>query len=154
MTEPSFFPPPEAMTVAEIAALTGAVPVGTDGAWIGGFAASRRSSGQAGGCGAIARAAASRSGSRPPSAGVCFVRQGEVALVPAATVALVTGIPIAPLPSSARHLFPAALKPRADRRSGRRFAAAHVAATARLEEGVTVDAFAVIGPGAEIGGIP
>lgn len=151
MTEPRFFPVPAAITVAEIAVLTGAVPaseVGADrrirditsleraGADDAAYCESRRFAG---------KLKASR-------AGACFVKSGEVELVPLDTVALVTADPHRAYTMLGRHFYPSALKPRSICPAGVVSPHAAVDSTARLEDGVTLDPFVVIGPGAEIGG--
>jgi UDP-3-O-[3-hydroxymyristoyl] glucosamine N-acyltransferase len=150
MTEPRFFPVPEAMTVAEIAALTSAVLATEDGAArrIRGIASLERAGPEDAAYCESRRFAEKLKATR---AGACFVKVGEAQLVPGETVALVTGDPHRAYTVLGRHLYPAALKPHAIGQAGVVSPRAHVDPSARLEEGVTVDPFAVIGPGAEIG---
>lgn len=150
MTEPRFFPVADAMTVAEIAALTGAVPAADHHAdrRIRSIASLERAGAE------DATYCESRRFSeklKATRAGACFVRAGEMPLVPPETVALVTGDPHRAYTVLGRHLYPAALKPRPIGGAGLVSPHAYVDPAARLEEGVTVDPFAVIGSGAEIG---
>lgn len=150
MTEPSFFPVPQAVTVAEIAVLTGAVPASGDGAdrRIRDIASLERAGSDDATYCESRRFAAKLKASR---AGACFVKPGEVELVPAETVALVTPDPHRAYTVLGRHMYPTALKPHPIGAAGEVSPQAVVDASARLEEGVTVDPFAVIGPGAEVG---
>jgi UDP-3-O-[3-hydroxymyristoyl] glucosamine N-acyltransferase len=150
MTEPRFFPVPEAMTVVEIAALTGAVPVSEAGAdrRIRDIASLERAGADDATYCESRRFAGKLKATR---AGACFVKSGEVALVPEDTVALVTGDPHRAYTVLGRHLYPSALKPLPIGPAGVVSPQAHVDPAARLEEGVTVDPFVVIGPGAEVG---
>jgi len=150
MTEPSFFPQPEPLTVAEIADLTGAVPLGGNGLdrTIRGIASLERAGpDEATYCESRRFAALLAS----TGAGACFIRERDASLVPATAVALVTGDPHRGFVVLGRHLFPSALRPAPVGEPGVVSKSADVAATATLEEGVTVESFAVIGPGAEIG---
>jgi UDP-3-O-[3-hydroxymyristoyl] glucosamine N-acyltransferase len=151
MTEPRFFPVPDAMTVAEIAALTGASLASEVGAdrCIRDIASLERAGPEDATYCESRRFAAKLKATR---AGVCFVKPGEVALVPEGTVALVTGDPHRAYTVLGRQLYPTALKPGPIGPAGVVSALADVDASARLEQGVTVDPFVVIGPGAEIGG--
>jgi UDP-3-O-[3-hydroxymyristoyl] glucosamine N-acyltransferase len=150
MTEPSFFPEPKPMTVAEVATLTGATPAGE------------------GGMGRVVRGIASleRAGPddasycegrrfvgklRETRAGVCFVKAGEAGSVPEGTVAMVSPDPHRSYTVLGRQLYPTALRPAPIVAVGTVSAQAHIDPAARLEEGVTVDPFAVIAAGAEIG---
>ncbi len=146
----SFFSPARALTVREIATLTGAEPrAGTDlGRRITGVAALDRalpgdlafldkpkyvgqlSASRAGACLTTARFA----GEAPPHIGVLTVRAPYRAFV-----------------MVARTLFAEALRPSSLFEAAGVSAGAFVHPTARLESGVVIDPAAVIGPHAEIG---
>ena len=152
VTEPSFFPAPEAMTMAEIAALTGAVPasdVSTDrrigdiasleraGADDATFFESRRYAGEAQG---NPRRRLFRQVGRGRTRARGYRGAGDAA------------IPIAPIPLLGRHLVPDGPEAGTDRsRPAVVSPQAHVDPEARLEAGVTVEPGAVIGPDVEIG---
>jgi UDP-3-O-[3-hydroxymyristoyl] glucosamine N-acyltransferase len=150
MSEPVFQRRTRGLTLAEIAALTGAAPPPaplltrriTDVAPLDRAAP-----------GAItffdnksyaAAAAASH-------AGACLTSDALAKLLPASIVALVVADPFRAFVEVARELFPHALRPSSLAESGS-VAGAHVHPSARLESGVTVEPGAVIGPLAEIGG--
>ncbi len=151
MSEPSFFPVPQAMSLPEILALTGATTA--PGAEpperrIDGIASLERAGpGDASYCEGRRFVAKLRE----TRAGVCFVKAGEVEAVPAGTVALVSGDPHRAYTVLGRQLYPSALRPAPIVPVGTISERAHIDPTARLEEGVTVDPFAVIGSGVEIG---
>jgi UDP-3-O-[3-hydroxymyristoyl] glucosamine N-acyltransferase len=84
-------------------------------------------------------------------AGACLVAPRFAAEVPRAVVALVTSEPYRGFAAVARALFTDALRPSSLFGTSGRAAEALVHPTARLEAGVTVDPFAVIGPRAQIG---
>jgi len=83
-------------------------------------------------------------------AGVCLVRGKLAVALPAATVGMVVDEPYRSFIAVARALFPQALRP-SSLYAGGQAPGAHVDASARLEDGVTVEPGAVIGPQAEIG---
>jgi UDP-3-O-[3-hydroxymyristoyl] glucosamine N-acyltransferase len=87
-------------------------------------------------------------------AGACLTTAALAKELPAHVVTLVAREPYRAFVQVARALFPQALRPSSlyasDEAAGVA-AGAHVHATARLEDGVTVDPGAVIGPRAEIG---
>ena len=150
MTEPSFFPAPEPITVAEIAGLTGAVPLGADrlDRSIRGIASLERARpDEASYCESRRFTALLAS----TAAGACFIRERDASLVPPTAVALVIDDPHRGFVVLGRHLFPSALKTVPIGEAGAVAKTADVAATAAVEKGVTVEPFAVIGPGAEIG---
>ncbi|QCI68427.1 UDP-3-O-(3-hydroxymyristoyl)glucosamine N-acyltransferase [Phreatobacter stygius] len=149
MTDPIFFTPTEAMTVASVAAFLKAQlgPAGAD----------RRLDGVA----ALADAgpadltfldnpkyadqlAATR-------AAACLVTERHRDKVPASTVAIVVGYPHAAFVSVTRKMFPAALRPQSMFGAQGISPGAIIHPTAKLEAGVIVDPGAVIGPGAEVG---
>lgn len=149
MADPVFFTSSIEPTLAEIAALAGAVvPDGIDPA--------QRVSGVA----ALDRAmatdltfiddAAYLPQLRETRAGACLTAARHAGEVPAATVALVCARPHDAYVAALRLMFPAALRPEPILASGLS-QAAHIDPLARLEDGVTVEAGAVIGAGAEIG---
>jgi len=84
-------------------------------------------------------------------AGACLVAPRFEASAPKGLITLVTPQPYRAFIAVARALFPAALRPTSLSGEKGRNAQAHVHPTAHLEDGVTVDPFAVIGPDAEIG---
>jgi UDP-3-O-[3-hydroxymyristoyl] glucosamine N-acyltransferase len=150
MSDPTFFPPPSPMTLAEIASLTGAaIPEGTD--------ASRLISG----IGPLDRAtptdvtffegvrfAAALAVTR---AGACFCAERDLPSVPGNTVGLVVRSPQRAFATVGAHLYPQAMRPVPVEGIEGVSPAAHVSAAARLEAGVTVEAGAMVGAGAEIG---
>ncbi|MCB1501707.1 MAG: UDP-3-O-(3-hydroxymyristoyl)glucosamine N-acyltransferase [Bauldia sp.] len=149
MTEPRFFPEPEAVTIARVAELTGAAPVSP--------ASDLRITGVA----SLERAGAMdasylenrrhQSLLRDTRAAAVFVKAGDASLVPATVLALVVAEPHRAFTQLARHLFPSALRPRPIGPAGSISDKAHIDPSARLEDGVTIEPFAVIGAGAEIG---
>jgi UDP-3-O-[3-hydroxymyristoyl] glucosamine N-acyltransferase len=85
-------------------------------------------------------------------AGACLVAPRFSSAAPPGIALLVTSEPYRAFVAVARALFPAALRPSSlFGLTGERGGNAQVHALARLEAGVTVDPFAVIGPRAEIG---
>ena len=150
MSEPSFFPAPKPLTIAEIAALTGTLPVGGDrlDRSIRGIASLERAGpDEATYCESRRFTALLAS----TMAGACFIRERDALLVPPTAVALVADDPHRAFVVLGRHLYPSALKAAPIGEAGVVSKTADVATSATLEEGVTVEPFAVIGPGAEIG---
>jgi UDP-3-O-[3-hydroxymyristoyl] glucosamine N-acyltransferase len=149
MSEPVFQRHARALTLAEIAALTGAKPPPapllaraiTDIAPLDSAAPSaiaffdNRNDADA--------AAASH-------AGACLTNAVLAEALPERVAALVVGHPFRAFVDVARELFPHALRPSSLAEAGS-VAGANVHPTARLEGGVTVEPGAVIGPRAEIG---
>ncbi len=84
-------------------------------------------------------------------AGACFVAPRFEASAPSDLVVLVTPEPYRAFVAVARALFPAALRPSSMVGTTGHAAGAQVHPQARIEQGVTIDPFAVIGPRAEIG---
>jgi UDP-3-O-[3-hydroxymyristoyl] glucosamine N-acyltransferase len=84
-------------------------------------------------------------------AGVCLVAPRFEASAPKELIILVTPQPYRAFVAVARALFPAALRPSSMFGESGRNAHGHIHPLARLEEGVTVDPLAVIGPHARIG---
>jgi UDP-3-O-[3-hydroxymyristoyl] glucosamine N-acyltransferase len=150
MTEPQFFKCATAMTIAEIAALTGAEP--------GNGAPLDR---------AISNIAALDTAT--PSdltfldntkyldqlartrAGACLIAPRFVARAPSGLAVLRSREPYRAFVAVARALFPDSLRPRSYFDADGVAAGAHVHPSARLESGVVVDPGAVIGPEAEVG---
>jgi len=150
MTEPSFFPEPRPMTLGAVAELTGTALSPADAAErvVGNVATLDRA-----GPADVAYCESRRFTAllRATRAGACFVRKGDVGLVPEATIALVGDQPQRAFVTLGRHFYPDALHGISHGGTGGISAQAAVDAAARLEEGVTVEPFAVIGPGAEVG---
>ncbi len=84
-------------------------------------------------------------------AGACLVAPRFAAAARPGLVVLVTAEPFRAFVTVARALFPAALRPTSLFGTSGRAAQAQVHSSARIEAGVTIDPFAVIGPRAEIG---
>jgi UDP-3-O-[3-hydroxymyristoyl] glucosamine N-acyltransferase len=149
MTDPVFFTPTEAMSVASVAAflkadlgdaggdrlITGVATLTDAGPGDLTFLDNPKYADQL----AATRAAA------------CLVTQRNRDGVPAGTVAIVVAHPHAAFVSVTRKIFPAALRPRSVFGATGISPGAMVHPDARLESGVAVDPGAVIGPGAEIG---
>ncbi len=149
MTDPVFFTPAEAMTVASVAAF-----LKVEAALAGGDRPLK-------GVAALADAgpadltfldnpkyAAQLASTR---AAACLVTARHRDDVPAGTIAIVVAHPHAAFVSITRRMFPAALKPQSMFGSVGISPGAIVHPSARLEAGVIVDPSAVIGPDAEIG---
>jgi UDP-3-O-[3-hydroxymyristoyl] glucosamine N-acyltransferase len=150
MTEAFFFQRRGGLTLREIGALTGAAP--KDGA-----ALERRVSGIA----ALDRAgpddlcfldnAKLADQARLCEAGACLTTERFAPLLPSRVSLLLVGTPYRAFVEIARMLFPDALRPSSLFEARGIAASATVHATARLEQGVTIDPLAVVGPRAEIG---
>ena len=84
-------------------------------------------------------------------AGACFTTAALAKHLPAHVPVLVTPMPYRAFIMVVRELFPCALRPSSLAEAGT-VAGAHVHPTARLENDVTIEPGAVIGPRAEIGG--
>jgi UDP-3-O-[3-hydroxymyristoyl] glucosamine N-acyltransferase len=149
MTEPLFFKSAKSLTVADIAALTGAQPAADapvdrvitriaplDAAQPGDLAFFENSK-------YLDDLAATR-------AGVCLLAPRFAGKVPPGVAVLTVRDPYRAFVTVARVLFPDALRP-PSMFGEAGTAGAHVHPAARLESGVTVDPGAVVGPGAEIG---
>ena len=149
MTEPRFFPEPEPTTLAAVAALTGVALPSADVAdrVIANVASLERA-----GPSDIAYCEGRRFAAllRATKAGACFIRKGEVGIVPEGTVPLVSDQPHRAFVTLSRHFYPGAVRgtPVGE---GIRSVHAAIDPSARLEDGVGVEAFAVIGPGVEVG---
>jgi UDP-3-O-[3-hydroxymyristoyl] glucosamine N-acyltransferase len=149
MSEPVFLRHTRGLTLAEIAALTGATPPSTP--WllhrIVDVAPLDR---------AIPRAISFLDDKKYAAlagathAGACFATAALARHLPEHVPALVVQEPFRAFVMVARELFPHALRPSSLAPAGS-VTGAHVHPTARLESGVTVEPGAVIGPRAEIG---
>ncbi len=150
MTEPVFFAPPRAFTVAEIATVAGAhltnaelgsreihavatASEGRDGTLI--FVEDKKLASQVGGT----RAAA------------VLCRQDLALHIPDHVAALVTDQPQKAFIAAARFLFPAAVRPQPVMGEAGVSSAARIAEGASIEDGATVEAGAIVGAGAVIG---
>jgi UDP-3-O-[3-hydroxymyristoyl] glucosamine N-acyltransferase len=149
MTEPLFFESTKSLTVAEIAALTGAQPVA--GApldrvitHIAPLDAARRSD--------LAFFENSKylGDLAATRAGVCLLAPRFAGKAPPGVAVLTARNPYRAFVAVARVLFPDSLRP-ASMFAATGTAGAHVHPSARLEPGVTLDPGVVVGPGAEIG---
>ncbi|HZL40261.1 MAG TPA: UDP-3-O-(3-hydroxymyristoyl)glucosamine N-acyltransferase [Pseudolabrys sp.] len=149
MSEPLFQRHARGLTLAEIAALTGAPPPAAP-------ALGRRIVDVA----PLSRASPSAvsfldhnkyaTAAGATHAGACFTTEVLARHLPAAVPALVVPEPFRAFVMVARELFPHALRPSSLAEAGQT-AGAHVHPTARLESGATIEPGAVIGPRAEIG---
>ena len=150
MTELRFVAKPAPMTIAEIAALTGAEPLAStplDRA-ISGVAQLDR----AGPTDLAFLDHAKYSGQLPSTrAGCCLIAERFVEQVPPHVGVLRAREPYRAFVTVARKLFPEALRPSSLFAANGTAPGAIVHSSARLESGVTVDPGAVVGPSAEIG---
>ncbi|RAI42783.1 UDP-3-O-(3-hydroxymyristoyl)glucosamine N-acyltransferase [Rhodoplanes roseus] len=150
MSEPFFFEPATALTLAEIATLTGAEPAADAprdrvirdvatldqaGASDLAFLENPRYADQ------LART----------RAGACLIAPRFAAAVPAGLAVLVARDPYRAFVAVARALFPASLRPTSLYGAPGLSPGASVHPSARLESGAVVEPGAVVGPGAEIG---
>jgi UDP-3-O-[3-hydroxymyristoyl] glucosamine N-acyltransferase len=83
-------------------------------------------------------------------AGACLTTEALAKELPAGVAALTVREPYRAFVVAARELFPDALRPSLVSQPGE-FTGAHIDASARMEDGVSIDPGAVIGPRAEIG---
>ena len=150
MSEPLFQRHARGLTLAEIAALTGAPPPAASALSrrIVDIAPLNRASPSAISFLDHNKYAAMASATH---AGACFTTAALAKHLPPTAPALIVREPFRAFVIVARELFPHALRPLSIAEAGQT-AGAHVHPTARLENGVTVDPGAVIGPRAEIGG--
>ena len=145
-----FFSQPSGLTVAEIVALTGAVP-----------RAGARLDGRISGVAALDRARGTDvvfmdrakfvERLRDTHAGVCFTTERFAPSPPAALTVLITPEPFRDFVAVARQLYPQSLRPGSMFGSTGVSDGAVVHPTAQIEDGVTIEPGAVIGPGAAIG---
>lgn len=142
MTDPRFYPTPALMTLAEIAALTGATVAPPEAARVmRGVAPLELATTDDVSfiVGPKARGAAET------RAGAVFVASTHTALVPACSACLITRTPQVAYARLARHMLPDPLA------SGQIDPSARVSPLALIGEGVEIGASAVVGAGAEIG---
>ncbi len=150
MSEPVFQRHARGLTLAEIAALTGAVPPAPAllGRRIVDIAPLDRAAPNA-----ISfldnKSYAEVAGAT--HAGACFTTAALAKHLPPMVPAFIVDEPFRAFVTMARELFPHALRPSSLAEPGQ-VTGSHVHPTARLESGVTVEPGAVIGPHAEIGG--
>ena len=150
MSEPVFLRHAPGLTLAEVAALTGATPPPE-------HLLARRIADVASLDGAAPNAISFfdnqtyAAAAAATHAGACLTTAALANGLPARVAALVVREPFHAFVSVARELFPHALRPSSLAEAGS-IAGAHVHPSARLESGVTVEPGAVIGPRAEIGG--
>jgi UDP-3-O-[3-hydroxymyristoyl] glucosamine N-acyltransferase len=150
MTEPFFFTRGRGLSVREIATLAGATPrAGADlDRRITGIAALDRASPKDLAFFDRQKYAGQLAGTK---AGACFVMERDAERAPARVSVLCVREPYRAFIEVTRSLFPDALRPSSLFEVKGVASGAFVHATARMENGVTVDPGAVIGPGAEIG---
>jgi UDP-3-O-[3-hydroxymyristoyl] glucosamine N-acyltransferase len=150
MSDPSFFPAPKPMTLAEIAALTGAtIAAGADGQrLVFGVAPLDRATPSDVSYFEGHRFAAALAATR---AGACFCTERDLGDVPGGTIGLVVPAPQRAFATVGARLYARAMRPEAVTATVGISPAAHVAPEAALEANVTVEPGAVIGAGAEIG---
>ena len=149
MGEPVFLKATRGLTLADIAALTGA-------ALPAGYAPDRRFRDIA----PLDRAGPAHlsfyenprfeAAAAATHAGACLVSAGFAATLPSTVAPLVVAAPYRAFIAVVRAMFPQALRPSSMYPAGQA-PGAHVDASARLEEDVTIEPGAVIGPQAEIG---
>jgi len=150
MSEPLFERHARTLTLAEIAALTGAAPppAPLQARAIGDAAPLDRASPNAI---TFLDNRADAASAAACHAGACLTTAALAQSLPERVVALVVSNPFGAFVDVARALFPDALRPSSLAEAGST-AGANVHPSARLESGVTVEPGAVIGPRAEIGG--
>ncbi len=150
MTAPAFFPAPERVTIATLIEWTGASVDASVDRTLTVDSVAPLESARAGDLTFLENPAYAEAAATT-GATACFIAPRLVEKLAPGVVALVSNEPYRAYARAAGRLYPAALCP------GSQFGAvgvspgAFVHATARLEDGVTVDPGAVIGPGAEIG---
>jgi UDP-3-O-[3-hydroxymyristoyl] glucosamine N-acyltransferase len=148
MNEPVFLRHSDGLTLAEIAALTGAAAPSVGDRRLTGIAALDRASP------ADLAFFEQRSfavAARATYAGACLTTAALAPELPARVIPLIVEAPYSAFVTAARAMFPQALRPSSWVPTGS-VAGAHVDPSARLEADVAVEPGAVIGPGAEIGG--
>jgi UDP-3-O-[3-hydroxymyristoyl] glucosamine N-acyltransferase len=150
MTEPRFVSKPAPMTVADIAALTGAEPLASAplDRKISNVAQLDRAGPSDLAFLDHAKYADALAGTR---AGCCLIAERFVDRAPAHVALLRAREPYRAFVAVARKLFPEALRPSSLFAASGTAPGAIVHSSARLESGVTVDPGAVVGPRAEIG---
>jgi UDP-3-O-[3-hydroxymyristoyl] glucosamine N-acyltransferase len=150
MTEPFFFERTEALTIGQIAELTGAEPLADAPVdrLIRDVATLERA-----GPADIAFLDNPNYASALPTtrAGACLIAPRFEAQAPAGLALLRSREPYRAFVTVARKLFPAALRPSSLFATNGVSPSAFVHPTARIESGASIDPAAVVGPGAEIG---
>ena len=145
-----FFSQPSGMTVAEIVALTGAVP--RDGVRLGGRISGIASLDSARGTDAVfmdrSKFVERLKGTH---AGVCFTTERFAPSAPATSTVLLSKEPFRDFVMVACKLYPQSLRPGSMFGSSGVADGAIVHPTAQIEDGVTIDPGAVIGPRAAVG---
>ncbi|MBN8982231.1 MAG: UDP-3-O-(3-hydroxymyristoyl)glucosamine N-acyltransferase [Rhizobiales bacterium] len=150
MSQPTFFKTPPSMTLAELAALTGAV-----------LADPSQSSRVVRSAGALDRAGPAQftfcehrkylPALQATHAGACLVNEKLVPSVPSHVAALTVKDPYRAFVAALRELHKDTLKPSSSHDLSGIAPSAVIHPSAELEDGVTVDPLAVIGPNVEIG---
>jgi UDP-3-O-[3-hydroxymyristoyl] glucosamine N-acyltransferase len=150
MAEPNFLTRGRTLTLAQVAALTGAAL--HQGAAGEGVAIANVAPLDAAGPSDLAFFEKPRFSleAKKTHAGACLTTAALASQLPSRTAALVVRDPYRAFVTVARDLFPDALRP-SSLYEGTSMTGAHVDPQARLEAGVSADPGAVIGPGAEIG---
>jgi UDP-3-O-[3-hydroxymyristoyl] glucosamine N-acyltransferase len=150
MSEPVFFKRGPGLTVADIAALTGAK---ADSALAARRVVNIAALDRAGpGDLTFAETAADESALRGTRAGACFLRGALAKSASAGVATLIVDDPFQAFVMAASALYPDSARPSSLYDMQGRANSALVHPTARLETGVTLDPAAVVGPRAEIGG--
>jgi len=150
MSDPTFFPAPEPLTLDEIAGITGAVvAAGADGGRrVSGIAPLDRATPADVSYFENARFAAALAATR---AGACFCQERDLGAMPPGTVGLAVRSPQRAFATIGARFYPDAMRPTPVTGLAGVSPDARVSPSARLEAGVTVEAGAIIGPGAEVG---
>jgi UDP-3-O-[3-hydroxymyristoyl] glucosamine N-acyltransferase len=150
MTEPLFYPKASGLTVAQIAAMTGARPC--DGAPLERVITSIAPLDRAGPADLTFLDNAKYIEVLPKTrAGACLMAPRFEASAPSGLCVLVARNPYRAFVTVARAMFPNALRPSSLFAAAGVSPGASIHPSARLESGVTVDPGAVIGPGVEVG---
>lgn len=150
MTETSFFPPSQGLSLRQVAELANvALPDGVDGEFLLKGVAPLESAGPSDL--AYMDNAAYGDALAATRAGACLVAPRFATKVPSGTVALVTPLAYRVFAQVLGLLFPSALRPESSFAATGVSPGSFVHPSARLEHGVKVDPGAVIGPYAEIG---
>lgn len=150
MTEPFFFERTKALSIGEIAELTGAEPLA--GAPLGRLIRDVATLERAGPADlAFLDNPNYADGIATTRAGACLIAPRFEARAPAGLALLRSREPYRAFVKVARALFPASLRPSSLFAAGGISPSAFVHPSARIESGASIDPAAVVGPGAEIG---
>ena len=151
MADPKFFEVAPPLSVADIAALTGAhLGPGTDTAHkISGVAALEAAG--PGDATFFNNSPRFADALAKTNAGLCFCDERQAGSIPPGVAVLIVPDPRAALAALASRLYPGSARPAPVTATAGVSPAAHVDGTARLEAGARVEVGAVIGAGAEIG---